>query len=48
MTARLIRPDGTVAREWAMDRVDLADTADRNFPVGWHVVTIENLKSEAI
>lgn len=24
MNARLIKPDGTVAREWATDRVDLA------------------------
>lgn len=38
MIVRLIRPDGTVAREWATDRVDLASTADRNCPVGWHVV----------
>ena len=48
MTARLIKPDGTVAREWATDRVDLATTADRNFPAGWRVVTVRDSKVEAI
>jgi hypothetical protein len=38
ITARLIKTDGTVAREWATDRPDLADTADRNYPAGWRVV----------
>jgi hypothetical protein len=38
MIARLIKPDGTIAREWATDRPDLAHTADRNFPAGWRVV----------
>lgn len=37
MIARLIRPDGTVAREWRTDRPTLALTADRNFPSGWRV-----------
>lgn len=37
MTARLIRPDGTVYREWQTDRPALALTADRNFPPGWRV-----------
>jgi hypothetical protein len=41
MIARLIRPDGTIAREWATDRSDLADTADRNCPAGWRVETVE-------
>ena len=35
MTARLIRPDGTVEREWQTTRPDLALTADRNYPAGW-------------
>lgn len=38
MTARLIRPDGTVARTWETNRPDLALTADRNFPPLWRVV----------
>jgi hypothetical protein len=38
MIARLIKPDGTVAREWPTDRLDLANTADRNCPAGWRVV----------
>ena len=33
MTARLIRPDGTVEREWQTTRPDLALTADRNDPI---------------
>lgn len=37
MTAQLIRPDGTVAREWQTNRPDLAMTADRNCPPGWWV-----------
>ena len=37
MIARLIKPDGTVAREWATDHPGLANTADRNFPAGWRV-----------
>ena len=37
MTARLIRSDGTVEREWQTDRPDLALTADRNYPPGWRV-----------
>lgn len=37
MTARLIRPDGTVYREWQTDRPALALIADRNFPPGWRV-----------
>lgn len=41
MTARLIKPDGTVARAWATDRPSLASTADRNFPAGWRVETVE-------
>ena len=41
MIARLIRSDGTIAREWATDRPDLADTADRNCPAGWRVETVE-------
>ena len=48
MIARLIKPDGTIAREWATDRPDLADTADRNCPAGWRVVTIHNSKPETI
>ena len=42
MTARLIRPDGTVEREWQTTRPDLALTADRNFPAGWHVEVLSN------
>lgn len=38
MIARLIKPDGTIAREWATDLHDLANTADRNCPAGWRVV----------
>jgi len=41
MTARLLRPDGTVHRVWATDRPELAQTADRNYPLGWRV-TMEN------
>lgn len=41
MIARLVEPDGTVAKEWATDRPDLAGTADRNCPAGWRVVTVE-------
>ena len=37
MTARLIRPDGPVAREWQTSRPDLALTADHNYPAGWRV-----------
>jgi hypothetical protein len=37
MTARLLRPDGSVYREWRTDRPDLALTANRNFPPGWRV-----------
>lgn len=37
MTARLIRPDGTVEREWPTTRPDLALTADRNYPPLWRV-----------
>lgn len=37
MTARLIRPDGTVYRVWDTDNPALAMTADRNFPPGWRV-----------
>ena len=37
MIARLIRPDGTVKREWQTTRPDLALTADRNYPAGWWV-----------
>ena len=37
MIARLIRPDGTVAREWQTARPDLALTADRNYPPYWHM-----------
>ena len=32
MIARLIRPDGTVKREWQTTRPDLAMSADRNYP----------------
>lgn len=41
MISRLIKPDGTIAREWATNRPDLASTADRNFSAGWRVVTVE-------
>lgn len=37
MTARLIRADGTVAREWATTDRAAALTADRNCPPGWWV-----------
>ena len=37
MIARLIRPDGTVKREWQTTRPDLALTADRNYLIGWWV-----------
>lgn len=37
MNARLIRPDGTVAREWRTDRPALALTAAPNMPPGWRV-----------
>ena len=37
MIARLIRPDGTVKREWQTPRPDLAMSADRNYPDGWRV-----------
>ena len=37
MIARLIRPDGTVWREWQTARPDLAMSADRNYPDGWRV-----------
>ena len=37
MIGRLIRPDGTVEREWRTSRPDLAMTADRNYPAGWRV-----------
>lgn len=37
MIARLIRPDGTVKREWQTTRPDLAMSADRNYPDGWRV-----------
>ena len=38
MTAKLIRPDGTVAKEWQTDRPDMAADAARNYPLGWRVV----------
>ena len=37
MIARLIRPDGTVKREWQTTRPDLALMADRNYPIEWWV-----------
>ena len=37
MIARLIRPDGSIAREWRTARPDLSLTADRNCPLGWRV-----------
>ena len=40
MIARLIRPDGTVAREWLTSRADLAMTADRNYPPFWRVEVV--------
>ncbi|MFC3287898.1 hypothetical protein [Paracoccus aerius] len=40
MTARLIHPDGSIAREWQAARPDLALTADRNCPAGWRVVLV--------
>ena len=46
--ARLLNPEGQVAREWLTDRPDLAGTADRNCPLGWRVVTPHNSKVEAI
>lgn len=42
MTARLIRPDGSVEREWQTDHPDLAMTAARNFPLGWCVEIIQH------
>lgn len=41
MIARLIRPDGTVEREWQTTRPDLALTADRNYPAGWRVEIVK-------
>lgn len=35
--ARLIRPDGTVEREWQTSQTELALTADRNYPPFWRV-----------
>lgn len=38
MTARLLRPDGSVARTWETNDRAAAMTADRNCPSGWKVV----------
>lgn len=35
--AQLIRPDGTVEKEWVTDNQELAKTAARNYPPGWTV-----------
>lgn len=37
MIARLIRPDGTITREWTTTRPEIAMTAARNYPPGWRV-----------
>ncbi|WP_277019006.1 MULTISPECIES: hypothetical protein [Paracoccus] len=42
MTARLIRPDGTVARVWRTMDPRAALTADRNCPPGWRVLIEED------
>ena len=42
MTARLIRPDGTVKREWQRSRPVRALTVDRNYPAGWRVEIRDN------
>ena len=44
MIARLIRPDGTVKREWQTTRPDLALTADRNYPDGWRVARAQQAR----
>ena len=37
MIAYLIRPDGTVEREWQTTRTDPTMLADCNYPAGWWV-----------
>ena len=38
LTAQLVRPDGSVAREWTTTDAAAAMTAARNYPLGWRVI----------